>query len=195
VSRLLNRVSLDDLKNGEDQTTLEAAGGTVEEVTGHVTGDSDTFSKSGPRRRAITFGVIAVLLVVFSLITFWGLTHSDWLYGTYGQITPAHWERIAGLRDELVHLGIVPEAVSALDDALLLPHPSTEDVLFDLRQAVLAIEPFASDTAMDRIQDQLNALIAEIDGRQGQGPTAWPTATPRSAPTPTPFTGAPVARH
>jgi hypothetical protein len=188
VTHLLSRASLDSLENGEDITRLE-------EVTRPPSGDSGTFSKSGPTRRAITFGVIAVLLIVFSLITFWGLTHSDWLYGTYGQITPAHWERIAGLRDELVQLGVVPEAVSALDDALLLPHPSTEEVLFDLRQAVLALEPFASDAAVRRIQEQLYALIAEIDADQGQQPTAWPTATPRPAPTPTPFTGAPVARH
>ena len=195
MEQLLSRTWCDSFEDETEEEPLEAADGAAEVETWLPAPGPDALSKPRPRRWAITFSVIAVLLVAFSLIAFWGLTHSDWLYGTYGQITPAQWDRIADLRDGLVQLGVAPGAVSVLDDALLLPRPSTEEVLFDLRNAALALDRFASDAAVRRIQDQLLALSAEIGPGYQWLATPRPTPTLQLLPTPTPapFMDAPVA--
>ena len=156
-----------------------------------------------PRRWAITFGVIAVLLISFSLIIFWGFIRSDWLYGTYGEISPAQWDQIAALRDQLDQLGIAPEAVGALDDALLPPRPSTQDVLRSLKKAVRALD---DAPAAGQIQAKLRALIVALralivaiedpDEPAYEMPTAtpWPTLAPSPVPTLTPISAAPVAQ-
>jgi hypothetical protein len=131
----------------------------------------------------MTFAVIAVLVGVVGFIVFWGLVHSDWLYGTYGQITQEQWDRIAHLRDGLADIGVAPDAVAALNDALLLPPPSMEQVLFDLRVAADALERFADSATVQEIQDQLMAMIAEIAAESGLSPTLW--RTPQTQPTPT----------
>jgi hypothetical protein len=147
-----------------------------------------------PRRRLITFTVITLLLVAFSFIAFWGLTHSDWLYGTYGQISQAQWDQIVDLRDRLLQFGMAPEAVTALDDVLLLPHPSTQEVLFDLRHAALALDRWRAHATARQIQAELHALITQIEPGYLSTPTPWPTLTPVPTPTSTPMMDAPVAR-
>jgi hypothetical protein len=142
----------------------------------------------------ITFIVIALLLVVFSFIAFWGLTHSDWLYGTYGQISQAQWDQIADLRDRLLQSGMAPDAVTALDDVLLLPHPSTQEVLFDLRHAALTLDHLSTHATARQIQAELHALIAQIEPGYLSTPKPWPTLTPVPTPTLTPMMDAPVAR-
>jgi hypothetical protein len=146
-----------------------------------------------PRRRLIIFTVIALLLLGFSLIAFWGLTHSDWLYGTYSQISQAQWDQIADLRDRLLMAGIAPDTIAALDDALLLPHPSTQNVLFDLREAALTLDPFKGYATARQIQSELFALIAQIEPGYLSLSTPWPTPTPVPTPTLTPVMDAPVA--
>jgi hypothetical protein len=138
----------------------------------------------GPRRWAITFAVIAVLLIGSSLLLLWGFIQSDWLYGTYGEISPAQWEQIRDLRDQLVQLKIAPElccaeAVSALDNALLPPRPSTQKVLFELRQAARALD---GQVAAQQIQLELYALIGDIESVEGWLPTITPWATPTPLP-------------
>ena len=149
----------------------------------------------GRPRRTVTFVVIAVLLFVFSLIALWGLAASDWLYGTYGQISQAQWDRIAALRDRLIRLNLSSDAVAALNDALLLPHPSTEDVLFDLETAAQALDRVRANEAARQIQAELRALIGAIRTGGSQPSPAWPTPSPRPTPTLTPIVDAPVALH
>lgn len=156
-------------------------------------------TEPSPMRWAITFTVIAMLIVTFSLIAFFGFIQADWLYGTYSEISEAQWEQIAALRDDLVQLGIAPEAVAALDDALLLPHPSTQDVLRDLRTAARALDQHSEATAR-QVQDKLYALIGAIEspnepGHERPTPIPWATATPTPGPTSTPIVDAPVAQN
>lgn len=156
--------------------------------------DSGPLVEPGPRRWKITFVIIALLLVAFSLIAFAGLTQSDWLYGNYGEISQVQWEQIAELRERLAQLGIAPEAVDALDDALALPHPSTQDVLADLRRAARALDQPGASAAARQVQSELQALIVAIDPDQGPIPARWTTPTPLPIPTLTPIMGAPVAQ-
>jgi hypothetical protein len=155
--------------------------------------------ESSPRRWALTFVVIAILLAAFSLIAFWGLVGSDWLYGTYGQISQAQWDQTADLRDRLAQLGLAPQAVAALDDALLLPRPSTENVLLDLIKAAQALDSLATNADARQIQAELYTLIDEIKSSAGikpdygPHPTPWSTPTPQITPTLTPIMDAPVA--
>jgi hypothetical protein len=128
----------------------------------HRAGVTQAIPAANPRRRMITFAVIAMLLVLVILIVFWGLVHSDWLYGTYGQISQTNWDKITQIREELVRLKIAPDAVAVLDDALLLPHPSTEDVLYDLRRAILILDQYQDNASARRISDHLHALMAQI---------------------------------
>ncbi len=141
----------------------------------------------GPRRRAITFAIIAVLLLGSSLLVLWSFIQSDWLYGTYSDISLAQWEQISDLRDQLLQLEIASElccaeAVSALDNALLPPRPSTQKVLSELRQAARALD---GQVAARQIRAELYALINDIEG-----PTETlygvPTSTPWATPTPLP---------
>jgi hypothetical protein len=151
-------------------------------------------SRPGPRRWAITFAIIAVLLLGFSLLVMWGFIESDWLYGTYNEISPAQWEQISELRDRLVQLepGLYAEAISALDNALQPPRPSTQKVLFELRRAARAL---AGQAAARQIRDELYALINEIesasDEKQPTG-TPWATLTPFATLTPTPIVDEPI---
>jgi len=149
----------------------------------------------GRPRRTVTFVVIAVLLFVFSLIALWGLAASDWLYGTYGQISQAQWDRIAVLRDRLVQLNLSSDAVAALDDALLLPHPSTEDVLFDLETAAQALDCVRANETARQIQDELRALIGAIKNSADQPPPTRSKPAPQPTPSLTPIVDAPVALH
>jgi hypothetical protein len=145
---------------GDTENAIPAAGGT--------TGPA----RPGSFRWTITFGIIALLVVAFGAIAVWGLTHSDWLYGTYGQISSAQWDQIAGLHEQLQQLNVAPGAVVNLDDALLLPRPSTEQVLNDLRQAVLALDPYADDPTALAIQRQIRGLVGQIKpGYAGWSPT------------------------
>jgi hypothetical protein len=156
-------------------------------------------ARPGPRRRAITFAVIAVLLLGFSLLVTWGFIQSDWLYGTYGEISPAQWERISDLRDQLIQLetapGLYAEAIRALNNALQPPRPSTQKVLFELRQAARALE---GQVAAQQIQAELYALINEIEGagepgyRKQPTSTPWATLTPFATLTPTPIVDEPI---
>jgi hypothetical protein len=125
-------------------------------------GGPDRQAGHSQTRRIVTLTVVAVLLVGFVVIVTWGLVHSDWLYGTYGGIRQTDWDEISRVRRELVHLGSAPGAVAALDDALLVPRPSTEDVLYDLQKAVLFLQTgeFTSDT--QRLLADLQALLREI---------------------------------
>jgi hypothetical protein len=158
-------------------------------------------TEPSPTRWAITFTFIAVLIVIFSAIVFFGFIQADWLYGTYSEISEAQWEQIANLRDELAQLGIAPEAVVALDDALLLPRPSTQDVLRDLKTAARALDQHSRITAARRVQDRLYALIGAIESPSiepgYERPTAipWATPTPTPGPTSTPILDAPVAQN
>jgi hypothetical protein len=158
-------------------------------------------TEPSPTRWAITFTVIAVLIVIFSLIVFFGFIQADWLYGTYSEISAAQWEQIANLRDELVQLGIAPEAVAALDNALLLPHPPTQDVLRDLKKAAQALDQHSGVSAARRVQDRLYALIGAIETPSTEpvykSPTTmpWATATLTPGPTSTPILDAPVAQN
>jgi hypothetical protein len=143
----------------------------------------------------ITFVVIAALLAVFSLIAFLGLAQSDWFHGYgYGPINEDQWAQIANLRDRLAQLDLAPEAVNALDDALLLPHPTTEEVLFDLRKAAQALDRYDARASAHQIQTQLYTLIDQI--KPGYSPARTPrsTPTPRPSPTLTPIIDAPVAQ-
>ena len=155
---------------------------------------ADTVVRLGIKRWRIAFVVIALLVCGFSLLAFLGLTHSDWLYGTYDGISAIQWQRIADLRDALVDLGGADEAVTALDDALLVPRPSTEDVLFDLRQAAQTLDGLNANDAARQIQRGLYALIGEIGSDKGWTPTPRPTSTPSPTSSPTPFVEEPVAR-
>lgn len=147
----------------------------------------------GPVRLGIAFSVIVVLLVAFGFAAFSGLSGSDWLYGTYGRISEAQWRQIAEFRDRLIQFGAVPEAVDALDNALLLPHPSTEQTLFDLREAVNALDRFEDHAIAQEIQTQLYALMTAIeqDYRTKTGPR--PTSAPDPTLTPAMDNVAPVA--
>jgi len=147
------------------------------------------------RRQTVTFVVIALLLVVFVLIALWGMVESDWLYGTYGGIGQAHWERITHLREQLRQLDIAPQALALLDDALLLPHPSDEQALADLRRAALALDPYSARPDVRRIQAELYALISEIRPGFEATSTPWSSPTPQPSPTLTPIVGAPIARR
>ena len=149
----------------------------------------------GRPRRTVTFVVIAVLLFVFSLIALWGLAASDWLYGTYGQISQAQWDRIAALRDRLIRLNLSSDAVAALNDALLLPHPSTEDVLFDLETAAQALDRVRTNEAARQIQAELRALIGAIRNSDDQPSPTRSKPAPQPTPTLTPIVDAPVALH
>ena len=149
----------------------------------------------GRPRRTVTFVVIAVLLFVFSLIALWGLAASDWLYGTYGQINQAQWDRIAALRDRLAQLNLSSDAVAALDDTLLLPHPSTEDVLFDLETAAQALDRVRANAAARQIQTELRALIGAIRNSDDQPSPTRSKPAPQPTPTLTPIVDAPVALH
>ena len=156
---------------------------------------ADTAVRLGIKRWRIAFVVIALLVCGFSLLAFLGLTHSDWLYGTYDGISPTQWQRIADLRDALVELGGVDEAVSALDDALLVPRPSTEDVLYDLRQAAQILEGLNRNDDTRQVQRGLYALIGEIGSDTDWTPTPRPTPAPLPTLSPTPFVEEPVARN
>ncbi len=146
------------------------------------------------RRRTITFVVIAIVLIAFGLIVLWGLSGSDWLYGTYGEISPAQWSRLADLRDRLSRLGVAPDAVAALDAALALPHPSTQQTLYELQRAVHALDPAAAQNdAVRTIQAELRVLMAAVAGQEHVQPTRPRTFTPPPLPTLTPFIFVPVA--
>jgi hypothetical protein len=144
------------------------------------------------RRWVVSFLFITMLISVFILIAFWGLIQSDWLYGTYGKISQAQWDQIAQLRDRLLELGAYPTAVRALDDALLLPRPSTEQVLTDLRTAAAALEP-AADSEASILRTRLLALISEIQPSDGGSPTPWMTPTGWPTSTPEPVSDPPIA--
>jgi hypothetical protein len=133
-----------------------------------------------------------MLISIFILIAFWGLVQSDWLYGTYGQINQAQWDQIAQLRDRLLELGAYPTAVDALDDALLLPRPSTEQVLVDLRTAAAALAP-AEEREVSILRTRLRALISEIQPFEGREPTPWTTPTGWPTHTPEPVSDPPIA--
>jgi len=153
---------------------------------------------SGPsaRRRTITFVAIAVVLVAFGLIVLWGLSGSDWLYGTYGEISPAQWAHLhlADLRERLARFSVAPDAVAALDATLALPHPSTQDTLYELRRAAQALDAAAAqDAAVRQIQEELRALMTAVEGQENPQPTTVLTFTPPPLPTLTPFIFVPVA--
>jgi hypothetical protein len=156
--------------------------------------DPGSLAEPSPMRWSITFVVIALLLTAFSLIAFWGLAGSDWFYGTYGQISQAQWDKIADLRDRLAQLGLAPQAVTALDEALLPPHPSTENVLFDLEKAAQALDQLTTNATARQIQAELHTLIAEIESsyKPGRSPRLVPELRP--SPTPTPIMDAPLAQ-
>jgi hypothetical protein len=179
-------------ENDHDDATRVAAEA-AEECTVWQPPAPAASTEPSPKRWNTTFFVIGLLLVAFGLITFWGLTQSDWLYGTYGQINQAQWDQMVDLRDRLAQLGIAPDAVAALDDALLVPRPSTEDVLFDLRKAAVALEPFATENTVREIQVEINALIAKIEFGGRPVRTYWSTPTPAPTPTLVPIMDAPVA--
>jgi hypothetical protein len=193
MAQLLSRTWFESLESGEQETTIQETKDAGELELRQTALSLRTPVTPSPRRNLITFAVIAVLLVGFSSIAFWGLAHSDWLYGTYGQISQAQWDQIADLYDRLLLAGIAPDAVAALDDALLLPHPSTQDVLFDLRQAALILERFKAHATARQIQAELFTLISQIEPAYLSPSAPWPTPTPVPTPTLTPMMDAPVA--
>ncbi len=144
-------------------------------------------------RWTVIFVIVALLAGVISVIIFRGITESDWLYGTYGGVSQNQWDRIVELREQLVQIEMAPDAVDALDDALLIPRPSTEDVLYDLRRAALALGN-VDDAKAREIQLALNALIGEIRPGYEFHATPWPTPTPVPTPTFTPLMDAPIAQ-
>lgn len=144
-------------------------------------------------RWTVSFVIVALLAGVISVIVFRGITESDWLYGTYGGISQSQWDQIAKLRDLLVQLDVAPDAVNALDNALLIPRPSTENVLYDLRRAVLALDGL-EDAKAHELQLALNALIGAIQPGHEFRITPWPTPTAVPTPTYTPIMGAPIAQ-
>lgn len=125
-------------------------------------------------RRVATLGIIAALLVGFVFIVAWGMAHSDWLYGTYGGIRPNDWDEITRLRAKMVRLGAAPGAIAALDDALLIPRPSTEDVVYDLHQAVLILQADDAAAATRELSTELRALIARLHSGDAPTSTVWP---------------------
>jgi len=130
---------------------------------------------SSTGRRVITLGIIAALLVGFVFIVAWGVAHSDWLYGTYVGIQKNDWDAIVRLRAEMVRLGYAPGAIAALDDALLVPRPSTEDVVYDLQQAVLILQTDDAAAATPELTMELRALIARLHPGYAPPSTVWPT--------------------
>jgi hypothetical protein len=151
-------------------------------------------AEPGPWRWTLTFTVVAILLILFSAIALWGLVGSDWLYGTYGEISQKQWDQIADLRDRLVQLGLAPEAVNALNDALLPPHPAKENVLLDLKKAALALEQLKADATIREIRTGLYELIRALESSANPDFTPWPRFTPPPGPTLTPIIDAPVAK-
>ena len=151
-------------------------------------------AEPGRKRWTLTFIVIALLLAAFAFITFWGLTRSDWLYGTFGQISQTQWDQITDVRDRLVQLGVAPDAVAALNNALLLPRPSTEDVLFDLRKAALALERIEASANVRAIEIEIHAFIGHIEASDNSLPTLWPMPTPEPTRIPVPEMGAPLVQ-
>jgi hypothetical protein len=138
------------------------------------------------------WAIIALLLLVMVVIIFLGLVQSDWLYGTYGQIGADQWRRIEALRDQLVLWGGAPGAVAALNGALLIPHPSTEEVFDDLQQAAVVLNSL-EDAAARAIQRELYGLMTEINPSFRPPATPWVTPTPWPTPKPTPFDEPPIA--
>lgn len=191
---LLSRTSFESLGNAEQEPPIPEVNGAEEPGIWQPAPAPRAPVIPSSRRRMITFIVIALLLMVFSFIAFWGLTHSDWLYGTYGQINQDQWDQIADLRDRLLQFGMAPDAVTALDDALLLPHPSTQEVLFDLRRAALTLDRLKAHATARQIQAELHALIMQIEPGYLSSSTPRPTLTPVPTPTLTPMMEAPVAR-
>jgi hypothetical protein len=194
VEYLLNHTSFERSGDTEQEPPTQEVNGVEEFEIWQPTPASCAPVVPSPRRKLITFTVITLLLVAFSFIAFWGLTHSDWLYGTYGQISQAQWDQIADLRDRLIQSDMAPDAVTALDDVLLLPHPSTQEVLFDLRHAALTLDRWRAHVTARQIQAELHALITQIEPGYLSTPTPWPTLTPVPTPTLTPMMDAPVAR-
>ena len=131
-------------------------------------------SKRIHKRRFITLTIVATLLLGFVLIAAWGMAHSDWLYGTYGGVRQADWDEIARLRTEMIRLSSAPGAIAALDDALLVPRPSKEDVIYDLQKAVLILQTGDAVEATRDLTTELRALINQL--QQGFSPpsTVWP---------------------
>jgi hypothetical protein len=151
--------------------------GTVSAYSTSATALRDTPHGRAPEktgRRVITLGIIAALLVGFSFIVAWGVAHSDWLYGTYGGIGQKHWDEITRLRAEMVRLGAAPGAIAALDDALLVPRPSTEDVVYDLQNAVLILQTDDAAAATRELTTELRALIARLHPGDAPTSTVWP---------------------
>jgi len=140
-----------------------------------VDGGADRRTGRSQLRQTVTFTVVTVLLVGFVAIVAWGLAHSDWLYGTYGDISQTNWDEISRLRTALVHLGTAPGAVAALDDALLVPRPSTEDVLYDLQKAVLILRTHENTLDTNDLLADLRAVIQEIQPGHTSRLTDWPT--------------------
>lgn len=193
MAQFLSRTWFESLGHGEQESPIQATEDAEKYGNRQPVPSRRAPVTPSPKRRLIIFTVTALLLVGFSFIAFWGLTHSDWLYGTYGQISQAQWDQIAAVRDRLLLAGIAPDAVAALDDALLLPHPSTQDVLFDLRQAALTLGRFKAHDTARQIQAELFALISQIEPASLSPSTPRPTPTPVPTPTLTPVMDAPVA--
>jgi hypothetical protein len=145
------------------------------------------------QRWVLTFSVIALLTLLFGLVAFWGLSQSNWLYGTYGQITPGQWDRIQTLRDRLAERQADEQVLNLLDDALLVPRPATQDVLYNLERAAASLKP-NGDPLLRSIQLELYGLLSEIQpGYVSSSPTPWSTPTAYPTPLPTPFEDPPVA--
>jgi hypothetical protein len=146
-------------------------------------------------RRTITFIVIAILLLLFVVISFWGMTHSAWWYGSVDQLRDAQWNRIAHLRDRLIQAEGPPAAIQTLDHLLLFPQSTPEDVLHDLIKAAQTLTRSEQNPALRQIHAELRNLITEIQREYGLLTTPRVTPTARPDPTLTPIIGAPVARN
>jgi hypothetical protein len=133
--------------------------------------------KPGRLRRFITLTIASALLVSFVLISAWGVARSDWLYGTYGGLRQQDWDEIARLRADMIRLGAAPGAIAALDDALLIPRPSTEDVIYDLQKAVLILQSGQASEAIRGPTLELRALISQLEARDGTPFTVWQKPT------------------
>jgi hypothetical protein len=144
------------------------------------------------RRSYAVWAISALLMLLVAVIIFLGLAQSDWLYGTYGQIDASQWQRIEALRDRLAEWNRAPGAVAALDGALLIPHPSTEQVFDDLKQAASALDAL-ENAAAHAFRMELYGLMAEINPSFRPPATPWVTPTPWPTPKPTPFDEPPIA--
>jgi hypothetical protein len=67
-------------ENEKDRPHSAASEGVDSSDILHPSNDTDACREPSPWRRAITFAVIAILLVLFALIVFFGLVQSVWWY-------------------------------------------------------------------------------------------------------------------